>query len=184
MATDSQIMSNNKKGGNSYECSSKIHETTNERIYNRNIPSSALQPYLDVRSVMTKYSILPIVDARTKSNVPLIQRDIYSPGKVFNPGNARAPWSGFASAINTESELRNQVYALQSCSQAVYVPSSKSDLYMERLHPKPVQGIDRLLFKEEKFQPFNPNTENIGNALFNNYTRQEIRNIPSGKSNC
>lgn len=192
MATNSQIISNNSSDAfssailKSYECSSNIHKTTNERIYNRNIPSQTLQPYLDVRPVMTKYSIMPIVDPRAKINVPLQQQSVYSPEKVFNPGNARAPWSGFASAINTESELRNQVYALQACSQAVYVPSSQSDLYVERFHPKPITDACpyKELFKEEKFQAFNPNVENIGNALFNNYTRQEIRNIPSGKPNC
>ena len=40
---------------------SQIHTQTNERIYNRNIPSQMLQPYLDVRPVMTKYSYFPIV---------------------------------------------------------------------------------------------------------------------------
>ena len=33
-----------------------IRSQTNNRIYNRNIPSKLLQPYIDVRPVMTKYS--------------------------------------------------------------------------------------------------------------------------------
>ena len=41
-----------------------IRSQTNNRIYNRNIPSKLLQPYIDVRPVMTKYSYLPIVDPR------------------------------------------------------------------------------------------------------------------------
>ena len=36
------------------ECSSQIQKQSNERIYNRNIPSQMLQPYIDVRPVMTK----------------------------------------------------------------------------------------------------------------------------------
>jgi hypothetical protein len=155
-----------------YECSSQIHSTTNERIYKRNIPSHTLQPYLDVRPVMTKYSIMPIVDPRSDISVPMKQCPIYNPHEVFNPGNTRSPWSGFASAINKESELRNQLYALQSSSQAVYVPSSHSDLYKWTMTPT---ACFSELFKEEKFDSFNPNTENIGKSVFNNCTRQEIR---------
>ena len=54
-------------------CVSKIHEQTNTRIYDRNIPSQMLQPYLDVRPVMTKYSHFPIVDPRKELNVKMTQ---------------------------------------------------------------------------------------------------------------
>ena len=60
---------------NSYEqsklCSSQIRKETNSRIYDRNIPSQMLQPYLEVRPVMTKYSYFPIVDPRKPINVPM-----------------------------------------------------------------------------------------------------------------
>ena len=118
-------------------CVKKMHEQTNTRIYDRNIPSQMLQPYLDVRPVMTKYSYFPIVDPRKQVNVPLQQMPTYNPHKVFNPGNTQSPWSGFASNINKESELRNQIYALQKCSQAVYVPNSTSDLYNYSFEPTP-----------------------------------------------
>ena len=111
------------------ETVANIHSTQNSRIYERNIPSQPLQPYIDVRAVSTKYSYLPIVDPRKNISVPLIRLPDYSPHKVFNPGNTTSPWSGFASNVNLESELRNQVYALQKCSQSVYVPNSNSDLY-------------------------------------------------------
>ena len=54
------------------ECVSDIHNQTNQRIYGRNIPSQMLQPYVDVRPVMTKYSYLPIVDPRKSINVKLV----------------------------------------------------------------------------------------------------------------
>jgi hypothetical protein len=57
----------------SSECVSDIHKQTNNRIYDRNIPSQILQPYLDVRPVMTKYSYFPIVDPRKQINVPFMQ---------------------------------------------------------------------------------------------------------------
>jgi len=181
MATEPQMLSDSYY---KHECNSNIQAATNDRIYDRNIPSQFLQPYLSVRPVMTKYSVMPIVDPRAPINVPMKQMPVYNSEKVFNPGNTQSPWSGFAAAINTESELRNQIYALQACSQAVYVPNSTSDLYQYSFKPEragknlqPFQG----LFQKQHFPSFNPNTKNIGNGLFNNYTRQQIRDL-TGKS--
>jgi hypothetical protein len=87
------------------ECVSKIHEQTNTRIYDRNIPSQLLQPYLDVRPVMTKYSYFPIVDPRRELDTKLMQMPTYNVHTIFNPGNTQSPWSGFASNVNVESEL-------------------------------------------------------------------------------
>ena len=129
------------------ECVSDIHKQTNQRIYNRNIPSQMLQPYIDVRPVMTKYSYFPIVDPRKNIRVPLKQMPTYDVHKVFNPGNTQSPFSGFASNINVESELMNQIYALQKCSQAVYVPSSKSDLYDYIFQTKTQPNPHDLLFR-------------------------------------
>ena len=78
---------------------SKIHEETNTRIYDRNIPSQMLQPYIDVRPVMTKYSYLPIVDPRKSNSVPLKVQPTFNPHQMFNPGNTTSPWSGFASNV-------------------------------------------------------------------------------------
>jgi hypothetical protein len=160
---------------------SQIHEQTNTRIYNRNIPSQPLQPYLDSRPVLTKYSIMPIVDPRKQIDVPLIQLATYSPHAIFNPGNDFGPWSGFSSNVNHESELRNQIFALQSCSQATYVPSSKSSLYEVKWQNKAKSMSQPFpdLFKKEEFLPTNPNaySEKIGYALFNNATRQQLKDL-------
>lgn len=146
----------------------------------RNIPSQPLQPYLDARPVMTKYSILPIVDPRKEINTPLIQQATYSPEKIYNPGNDTGPWSGYSSNINHESELRNQIFALQSCSQATYVPSSKSNLYQVNWNngDKPQQPFPGL-FQTEQFCPVNPNPkpDKVGFALFNNATRQQVKEL-------
>ena len=161
---------------------SKFQEEENRKLYSRNIPSQQLQPYLDVRPVMTKYSYLPIVDPRREINETLIQQPTYNTNAVFNPGNTQSPWSGFATNINTESELRNQIYALQRCSQAVYVPSSKSDLYSFSFKPNSstvTQMPHNLLFKEESFNKFNPNPSDnkVGQGLFLNSTRVQVREI-------
>jgi hypothetical protein len=159
---------------------SQRQKTVYLRSYERNIHSQPLQPYLDARPVLTKYSILPIVDPRKSISTPLIQQATYNPEKMFNPGNDFGPWSGYASNINHESELRNQIFALQSCSQAAYIPSSKSNLYQVNWQNTPI-GIQPFptLFKNEQFCPINPNPnpEKIGFALFNNATRQQTKDL-------
>jgi len=153
---------------------------TNMRTFERIIPSQPLQPYLDARPSSTKYSLLPIVDPRKEINTPLKQQATYSPDKIYNPGNDFGPWSGYASNVNHESELRNQIFALQSCSQAAYVPSSKSSLYQVNWQntnnqQQPFPG----LFQKEQFAPINPNPnpDKIGFSLFNNATRQQVKDL-------
>jgi len=161
---------------------STIHNQTNSRIYDRNIPSNVLQPYINVRPVMTKYSHLPIVDPRKQNTVQLIDVPVFNPRQTFNPGNTKSPWSGFASAVNVESELRNQIYALQKCSQAVYVPSSKSDMYQVNMVEQP-PAQHSLLFEDDHFDNFNPNPNPkfVGTDIFNNSTRWQIQDMNEKK---
>jgi len=168
------------------ETASDIRRETNTRIYDRNLPSQGLQPYISVRPVSTKYSYLPIVDPRRAISVPSKQFPTFNVNSTFNPGNTQSPYSGFASNINLESELRNQIYALQKCSQSVYVPSSNSDLYDVRFQvtasntrPNPHE----LLFQEQSFDTFNPNPapELCGSNLFYNTTRCQIKELTKQK---
>jgi hypothetical protein len=157
-----------------------IHEETNSRIYNRNLPSQMLQPYLDARPVSTKYSLLPVLDPRTRPTVPLKPITTFNVNQIFNPGNTTSPWSGFSSNINVESDLRNQFYALQKCSQAVYVPQSISDLYVNPVIkssavPEPFPG----LIQRESF-PINPRSEplqHIDHNMFLNSSRVMYNDI-------
>lgn len=112
------------------ESSLRRQNDINNRLWSRNLPSAPLQPYFTPRPVLTKYATLPIVD--TPAHVPTVsvpRYPTYSPEAVFNPGTSTAPWSGYASNVHVETELRNQYYALQDCPQNVYIPSSNSDLY-------------------------------------------------------
>jgi hypothetical protein len=180
MESQLQVKGNIDKQNVGEECVSYIRKQTNNRIYDRNIPSQPLQPYIDVRPVMTKYAHFPVVDHRRENNVRLAQLPTFDVKKVFNPGNDVAPWSGFASNINLESELRNQVYALQKCSQAVYVPSSSSDLYNYKFRtPKAQYNPHELLFQKVSFEHFNPNPDPniVGVGIFNNNTRIQVRDM-------
>lgn len=164
------------------QTSSQKFETMNIRAYTRNIPSQPLQPYLDARPVLTKYSIMPIVDPRATIHTPLMQQATYNPETIFNPGNDSAPWSGYASNVNKESELRNQVYALQSCPQAFYIPSSNSSLYNVSWSNTINNGPNPFpnLFIDEPLTTYKTNSsnqDNIGYALFNNATRQQLKNL-------
>jgi len=169
--------------GEKFICNSQIQEQTNTRIYDRNIPSQPLQPYLDVRPVMTKYSYFPIVDPRKELNVSLQNMPTYQVNQVFNPGNTTSPWSCYASNINKESELRNQLYAIQKCSQSVYVPNSNSDLYNYKFKTQKQANPHELLFLNESFPQFNPNpdTKIVGSGIFMNNTRVQIKDMTKQK---
>jgi hypothetical protein len=162
---------------------SQKQHTVNLRLYERNVPSSLLQPYLDARPVLTKYAILPIVDPRAPINTPLIQQATFNTETMYNPGNDTGPWSGYASNVNRESELRNQLYALQNCEQSVYVPSSNSNLYKfkwQNNNAVPVsQPFPDLFNNSNQFPPHDPNinSDMIGFAMFNNATRQQTKDL-------
>jgi hypothetical protein len=158
------------------ESTFQINETTDKRIFTRNIPSHTIQPYFNVRPASTKYTIMPIVEPRKHVSVPLHQFATYDIHNTFNPGNDMAPWSGFASNVNVESELRNQIYALQSSDQSIYVPSSHSDLYKVHVETsKPQFQPYPQLFQKEIYNNFNPNSENVGKGTFYNHTRQQLK---------
>ena len=149
----------------------------NHRIYERNVPSATLQPSFSIRPVQTKYSLFSFENKKPSSNIPIIKQPIYNVESVFNPGTAQAPWSGFATKINTESKLRNQYFALQRSEQSVYVPSSTSDLYNDPVINSSMIVKDTFpyLNKPEQFDCHNPNTIKVGLDTFHNCTRQQLK---------
>lgn len=159
-----------------YRCNNNRVEELNNRIADRNIPSNTLQPQYSIRPSSTKYGYMPILDQYKKTNEPLLNYKSYNVKNTFNPGNAQAPWNGFVNNINVESQLRNQFFALQNCEQSAFVPSSNSDLYQTIVDYTPQKQTHTLLFDKPEFKPFNPNTMNVGNSIFNNSTRVEMLN--------
>lgn len=171
-------MSQQKKG----ESASQRTNDINERLYARNVPSQTLQPYLNARAVSTKYSVLPVIDYRRPTNVPVYQEPVFNTATTFNPGDGFGPWSGFATNINDETVLRNQVYATQNCDAAFYAPSSTSDLYKvhwtnssQEQKAFQSQNAHPYLFKEAGFSPHEPNTGiSAHQSLFHNSTRHQL----------
>jgi hypothetical protein len=158
------------------QTASQKTNTINQRLFSRNIPSQSLQPYFSSRPVSTKHSIMPVVNPIKQSSVHVNQHATYNIQQTFNPGSGKAPWSGYASKVHHESELRNQIYALQDHSQAVYVPSSNSDLYQVRWDEQAVAQPFPDLFEEQRLDQGPTLLSKIpGFSLFHTSTRQEIK---------
>ena len=164
----------------------KRTEELNQRITERNIPNVPLQPQFSIRPVSTKYDLMSVIDRREKPNVDIKGLPIHNVNTNFNPGNAQAPWEGFACNINDESTLRNQFSTIQNCDDdTVYVPSSKSDMYHVKVSGRQEQQSHEELFVKPELAPFNPNPNNliVGHNLFNNFTRTQVKNISTIDSN-
>lgn len=157
-----------------YQMSKQINDETNNRIYTRNIPHQQLQPYLDITPTSTsRCSVFPIADLR-RSNVHDFKQ--YDINTMFNPGNRKAPWSGFSSRIMDESILRNQIHPLQkSNSETTYVPSSTSDLYIPHVNGS-VGAIQQFpLLSETYIPPVTIAPKPSDPQLFGNHTRYQLK---------
>ena len=123
------------------------------------VPSMKTPPHLEARPISTKYSLFLTCN---KSDP--------------NPNSTNT--SPALPNTDVESDLRNQIYALQSCPQAVYVPSSHSSLYENKFQSKAVSASREQpfpqLFATPQFSQTIAN-ENVGYALFNNPTRIQFR---------
>ena len=86
------------------------------------------------------------------------------------------PWGKYAQNIETETELKLATSNLGG-EESIYIPSSKSDLFNEQKINNTTKTIHPLLFNKDNFNTFNPNVKNIGNKIFMNHTRQQLKNI-------
>lgn len=147
----------------------------NQEIAKRNIPSAPLQPYFSIKPVSTKFQVFPSSDRREKlaTSYPT-----YNINDVFNPGTNTAPWSGYAKNVNTEMRLQNRYFALQRADQSVYVPSSKSELYMYDVRSDHVEQPHPGLFDNGQVKGFRNAPPSEGGRLFGNSTRQQLRTLP------
>jgi len=156
-------------------------EELNNRISERNLPSNPLQAQFDIRAISTKYSCMPIFDRRAIPTVSIETLPAYDNDATFDPGNAQAPWAGFAPNIDGESRLRNQFFALQKGSgQSCYIPSKNSDMYESKIFPANQQYVEQpfpALFEKNRFEAFNPCPKECGINFFDNFTRQQVKDI-------
>lgn len=158
-----------------------IVDEINTRILERNITMGNLDILCSPRSISTKYTLPSDINNINSQQININKYNFsYNIEDSFNPGNTKGSWSGFIKNINNESVLRNQVYALQKFPQSEYIPKSTSDMYVNSIPPKDNNNAEVLfpnLFNHT-ISTNNTNNKyfgNIGNNLFNNYTRQQLK---------
>ena len=145
-------------------------------ISKRNIPSKTLESSYMCHPASTRKVLMPMIDCRKVSKVEKAKHSIYHPSKTFNPGQS-APYSGYAESIDHESLLFNRFAPLQRGGQHDFIPSSKSELYKNQDYSNQQSVPFQYLNKTEYFNPFNPNTCNLANNLFQNHTRQQTKDL-------
>jgi hypothetical protein len=153
----------------------------NTRINSRQFSDRPLQPNYNPRPVPTKYSHFPIIERRkTGPSIPLAKYLDYSLKTNFAPMNSKAPYDGYFQNINLESTLRNQYFGLQKgADQAIYVPSSSSDLYQVIASGRQEIQTHPSLFQKQIFDRSSHSNDNpsIGCDRFFNHTRTQLRGL-------
>jgi len=156
----------------------------NARILDRSVPDQGLAPNFSPRPVLSKYSLFPMLDNRMPTTVPIQPNYGYSLETTFTPPVMRSgPVAGFINKVDTETQLRNQYFALQrGGGQNVYIPSSNSDLYKVTVPSRPSEQPFPGLFETMQFdQSVHPNVaagqSAIGRDIFHNNTRTQLRTI-------
>jgi len=100
----------------------------NVGIYQRNIPSAPLQPYLDIQPVSTRFQLMPVFNTRTTTPTTFFEKKAnYNPSVVFAPITKPPP--NRANYVSIESELRNQYRKNHKDDRTAFIPSSNSDMY-------------------------------------------------------
>lgn len=162
-----------------YLCNQDRLQQLNNRLYERNLTNAPIKMQYDVRSVPTRYVHMPTIDKHQECSVPCKRMPVYNTQTMFTPAS-NLPFNGYQQNIDVETRLHNTIAPIQACPQSKFIPDSSSDLFNSQYlvrKDKPDYITNQLLFQNQTFSPFNPNTCNIGHKLFNNSTRIQIRNL-------
>ena len=156
-----------------YLCNVENDEILNKRIFSRNLAMQAYSPAFDPRPQETKYVRAPTINGDINSNPDQQDLIIWKNSTTFFPNVGKAPWIGYVSSINNETELRNQSNPLSRDPKHAYIPNENSDLYINKYLNAP----DKILTNYNT--TINKSASKCvlsGNkSFFNNYTRWEIR---------
>ena len=153
-----------------YICQQGLTQDLNDRLFSRYFPTKSLEPFFEFRAVPTREQTMPVFDCRKKSSVPLVSYDKFDTREVFNPGY-RGPISGYCNNVDIETTLRNTIFPIQKGnSQRYYIPGTYSDLYNG---PSGLHAIK----PEPPLPAHDPNKCKIAQAMFDNHTRQQTKNI-------
>ena len=124
------------------------------------MPLETIIPHESCRAIILNYEHTDITNSDT------------------NTCNTNGKWCKYVNNIDTESMLKNQVYALQHAPHTKYVPDSSSDLYKSntiKTYNKNSKQCKRAN-PTNPTNPTNPNIESYIPTLFNQDTRQMLKN--------
>lgn len=158
----------------------------NDKIYERNVPTlhNNLETNFDIRSVPTRQSsVFPILDLNKKTTYKNNNNNnTFQDGNndIFMPVHSKGPVKEYLENIHVESELRNQIYALQhGAEQSQYVPSSRSELFKVStpVTKNNVEQPYKELFRTELYHTTGNdfvNRSQMGKKLFHNCTQTQM----------
>lgn len=158
-------------------------EELNNRIYNRNVPSHTVTQTFDPRPTNTRQQLYPMYVSKNMEgnmntyDIQYFHNKNISESNGFNPG--KGPYVTYANNIDKETQLQDRFMVKQKWTpQTKYIPNSDSDLYKTQVYSsKYIENPHKLLNEQPYFAPFNPNIKQIGTDVFNNHTRNQIRNL-------
>ena len=156
-----------------YLCNVENDEILNKRIFSRNLAMQAYSPAFDPRPQETKYVRAPTVNGDINSNPTVGDVVLWNSSSTFLPNVGKAPWIGYASFINKETELSNRSKPISRDPKDAYIPNENSDLYVNKY----LNGSDPVLtdYKTTIDKPASKCVLDGNKSIFNNYTRWEIR---------
>ena len=158
-----------------FYCQQNRTEELSKRMFARNVPDVSMETAYFDRPAHTKKVTMPIIDCKKED-----RGAYYSTYNItnFNPGTS-APFSGYSTNVDTESELFSRNIILDDCDEHTYVPDSTSDLYDNRylIGGRSVKNPHKELEVGFNFKNFNPNKCQLGRQLFDNHTRQQRMDI-------
>lgn len=154
-----------------------IDNELNDRIYQRNLPDKNLKPLFKPIPVSTKYTTFPITSNNSSTSCEKYEN--FTLENNFNPGTY-APFNHYLESIDLETKLRNQHLRKHKYNENCWVPDSNHNLFKDYSinndNVLPHGCVDKYLMNDQNFCNFNPNTNNVGNNLFNNNTRVQLKN--------
>ena len=159
-------------------CNQERVDELNNKIYQRNLTNASVEMHESFRSVPTRQVLFPILDCNKPVTVARLDKK-FDINTMYTPSNY-VPTQSYRDNIDIETKLRGTIFPIQKCDQAKFIPDSKSDLYNNNhIEPRRINNNTphALLFKEQRFNNFNPNMCKLGHELFHNSTRVQLRDL-------
>ena len=191
------ILNDSKAVKGVYYCNQDRTDELNNRIFERNIPSRQFQHQFSNRPVSTKFEQFQTISKNNSLNntdEKILKKTVYNIKNDFNPGTT-APPQGYSNNIDDESRLNRQFFADQNNYQSKWIPSTNSSLYKtdkicwEENQPYPrlfldygnlplsnqIDTSDNIVQKLKTYNKLE--NYNVGKNLWQNSTRQQLKNI-------